>query len=316
MKTPHLFALTAATLVATGFATNLPAQTLEGVQTGMIEQDGSRIWSNPQTVVRVTVTLQKESVRTGPYARYAQKYLGVIAPLNNRDTYTVVSAAIACDNSAAGPCAATGAASAAPAPGAAVVSAPTPVSPMRSDTAFVRLPVNITSAVAKSPEQMAADAANMIFKLRKQRADLVSGDAGENVFGAGLTSALDELRTQEQDYLELFLGKQFTQQVVRTFEIIPFTDGRSYTVCRIDEGDGFIDAAAGYGRPLTLEFTPEPTNIPAAPPLRRNDPFISFIFPAVTAARLVDGANELASGRFPVYQFGVVYNVAPPAKKK
>jgi len=312
MKISHLFALAAATFVATNITANLAAQTLEGVQAGMIEKDGKRIWSNPRSVVHVTITLQKESVRTGPYARYAQKYLGVIAPLNNRDTYTVTSASIACDNSGGGQCPAT----ATPAPGGIAISAPETVSPMRSDTGFVRLPVNITSAVAKSPEQMAADAANAIFKLRKQRADLVSGDAGENVFGAGLTSAIEELRRQEQDYLELFLGKQFTQQVTRAFEIIPYTDRQSYTVCRISESEGFIDAAQTAGRPLTLEFNPEQTNIPAAPKLRRNDPFITFVFPAVTACSLTDGANELAVGRFPVYQFGVVYNVAPPDNKK
>jgi len=307
MKISHLFALAAATLAAT----TLAAQTIEGVRLGMVEKDGKYIWNNPQTVFRVAVTLQKESVRKGPYARYAQKYLGVIAPLNDRDTYTVVSAAITCSDGVA--CCTT-AAPVCNAPGGTAISAPEVVSPMHSDTGFVRLPVNITSAVAKSTEQMAADAATAIFKLRKQRSDLISGEAGENVFGAGLTSALEELRSQEQEYLELFLGKQFTQQVTRTFEVVPRAGNFSYTVCRITEDGGFADPIKAASRPLILELKPATADIPAAQLSKKSVPSISYLFPAVTAARLTDGANELASGRFPVFQYGATFDV-PDTKK-
>ena len=43
----------------------------------------------PRTVVKVRVVAEKESVRVGPYARFAQKYLGVIAPLADKDIYTI-----------------------------------------------------------------------------------------------------------------------------------------------------------------------------------------------------------------------------------
>ena len=35
----------------------------------------------PQTTVVVDITVARESVVTGPYARFAQKYFGVLAPL-------------------------------------------------------------------------------------------------------------------------------------------------------------------------------------------------------------------------------------------
>ena len=56
----------------------------------------------------------------------------------------------------------------------------------------------------------AAQAAQSIFTIRKKRMDLITGDAGENVFGAGLKDALEALDAREQAYLELFLGKKIT----------------------------------------------------------------------------------------------------------
>lgn len=68
---------------------------------------------------------------------------------------------------------------------------------------------------------MAQDAANAIFSLRRHRIDLVTGEAGENVFGAGLKAALEEIDRLEQEYLSLFLGKQFRQRIVREFSVVP-----------------------------------------------------------------------------------------------
>jgi len=313
MKRSFQIALAVAALTVSaplGQQGRLHAQSLEGMQAGVVERDGKFVWSSPRTVIRVSVTLQRESVRKGPYARYSQKYLGVIAPLNDKDIFTVAGAVIGYVDPAA-PASAGGE----PLFGAqtgTTVSAPALVPVMSSDTGFVRLPVNITSAVAQSPETMAAAAAAAIFKIRKQRSDLVSGDAGENVFGAGLPSALDELNRQEQEYLELFLGKQFTQQITRTFEITPETRTFSYTVCKVSDTAGFVDAAAkSAGRAITLELKAEKPDISApSAPNKKGVSYSTFVFPAITACRVLDGAHELATGRFPVYQYGASVDIA------
>ena len=48
-------------------------------------------YSLPQTVLVFNVEAQKETFYAGPYARYAQKYLGVNAELYDRVSYTVTS---------------------------------------------------------------------------------------------------------------------------------------------------------------------------------------------------------------------------------
>ena len=56
--------------------------------------DGRRVYAMPQTTVVVDITVARESVVTGPYARFAQKYFGVIAPLADKETYTLRSAVV------------------------------------------------------------------------------------------------------------------------------------------------------------------------------------------------------------------------------
>ena len=48
----------------------------------------------PRSVVRVQVVAERESVRVGPYARFTQKLLGVMAPLADKDIYTIQSATL------------------------------------------------------------------------------------------------------------------------------------------------------------------------------------------------------------------------------
>lgn len=52
-------------------------------------QAGSVVYSLPRTTVRLTVEAQREAFTAGPYAAYAQKYLGVAARTQNATTYTL-----------------------------------------------------------------------------------------------------------------------------------------------------------------------------------------------------------------------------------
>ena len=61
-----------------------------------------------------------------------------------------------------------------------------------------------TTRSYKEREDAAQQAAQMIFSIRKHRMELITGEAGENVFGGGLKDALDALDEKEQELLELF----------------------------------------------------------------------------------------------------------------
>ena len=110
--------------------------------------------SMPRSVLAVDLSVECSTVLCGPYARYAQKYLGVRAPLTDKTTWSIAGARIAlAGDDAFG--------AAAPAADASRV-----VSHAASDEAFAALQPDKTSATVYSLE----DAARMAAELDIGRA--------------------------------------------------------------------------------------------------------------------------------------------------
>ena len=63
---------------------------------------------------------------------------------------------------------------------------------------FSRVPFDKRSLVDESLETAARNAANTLFAIRRHRMELITSEAGEHVFGAGLQAALAELDRQER----------------------------------------------------------------------------------------------------------------------
>ncbi len=128
-----------------------------------------------QTTLCVDITVERQEIITGPYARYAQKYLGVAAPLTDKVIYKVTSTKLFDTSDIPHSKEFT-------AEAAFDIAAPTHMNPANG---FPRLTVDKTSAAAVSLEESARLAAEKIFEIRKSRFDLITGEVGENVFGGG-----------------------------------------------------------------------------------------------------------------------------------
>ena len=310
---------------------------------GLVVTSNSAVaYSLPRTTLKVTVEVEKESIRKGPYARYAQKFLGVMAPLADKDIYTITGGKIGfaeeadpaqvytMENPDKSPVKiyeptregfmATQMDGAAPVPSAFRPAAPArralrgnveAVSLTGSDTSFVKVQVDRRSTVEQNPESAALDAANMIYMLRKKRMELVTGDAGEHVFGEGLKAALDELNRLEEEYLALFLGKQFRQKIVREYDVIPEQGKNSAIVCRFSDLGGLLPSSDLSGRPVLIEMTPEQKAQNSALTRKSKDSrgTVFYRIADVVDCRLTDGKREIAQSRVPVYQFGEVVEV-------
>lgn len=188
------------------------------------------------------------------------------------------------------------------------------VSYIESDTSFVKVPVDRKDIIEKSPEDMAADAANVIFKLRTSRMELITGAAGENVFGSGLEAALKEINRLEQEYLSLFLGKQFVQKIVRTYEVTPEAGKTNLIVCRFSDAAGLQPASDLSARPIVMELTPEKKAQSNAITRRGKDSkdargTVFYRIADVVNCRLVDGKQQIAQQRIPIYQMGAVVEI-------
>ena len=141
---------------------------------GAYEGAGGVVVSDPRTTLAVDVTVECERTLAGPYARYAQKYLGVRAPLTDKSAWSVRSASVALMEPAMLYL------DAEPAAGELEVT-----DYSVSEEGFARIQPDKTSMSMPPLDEAARNAANAIFSLRRHRVELITGEAGENVSAKG-----------------------------------------------------------------------------------------------------------------------------------
>ena len=216
------------------------------VQTGkIIGEDGVVRFVEPKSTIVVDITVEKRETIVGPFARYAQKYLGVRAPLTEKLSYRIVDAKVALAEGDV--CMATDA-----------VAAPTmTVTPQfNDDKGYARLLPNRTDSRALTADEAARDAANDIFLLRKSRLELITAQAGENVFGGGLEAALREIDKYENANLELFFGREEVSTVSERVTLMPSGDKFNYVLWRFSEKMGLVPATDLSGEIIMLHIEP------------------------------------------------------------
>ncbi|MEG1622850.1 MAG: DUF4831 family protein [Alistipes sp.] len=259
--------------------------------------------SQPHTLLSVDLTVEKETVLCGPYARYALKYLGVSVPFTDKTTYTLLKASVAMLDEEKS------------------FLAQRIQSPRThtyaydgSETGFAALQPDRLDGAPLSLEDAARAAATTIFSLRKHRLDLITGEAGENVFGEGLKSALKEIAHQEQAYLELFLGKRTLTTEMRRYVITPNINKRQYLICRFSESDGLLSDKDLSGEIVLLQITPgEPAAIQEASP--KESLTVECRLAAPSVCTLFCGNQELTQTTLPLFEFGRTVRIALPRKK-
>lgn len=271
---------------------------------GALEQNGGIVLSQPRTTLAVDLTIERDVTLSGPYARYAQKFLGVRAPLTDKTSYAVTGASVSLLDETAYLRAQE------PAPATQRV-----VSHAASDEEFTRIQPDKADMLTPTLEDAARDAANTIFSLRKHRMELITGEAGENVFGEGLNAALEEIARQEQSYLELFLGKRVLTTETRRFVVSPKQDKKQYILCRFSAAQGLLPDSDLTGDIVLLQIEPSgdtTTTIEA-----------SAKEPSVVVCRVADpstctvicAGREYARTVLPIFEFGRTINVALPRRK-
>ncbi len=268
---------------------------------------GELQYSIPSTRIVVDVTVKTETVKKGPYARFAQNYLGIIAPLSDKVISEITGVKIyGCD------------ADEVVSPLASLPQTETnAVSLTRSEDEFLRVLPDRLSSSEGSAEFKAQDAANTIYSIRKHRMELITGDAGENVFGAGLKAALDELDRLENEYLSLFLGKTVVKTETFRYVITPEKDKAAYVVCRFADDKGIMPQSDLSGQPVVLDLKGEGAYDALMPRYNQKDAArISLEKVAVAdnvTCRVMNGTTVLAEQVLPVFQFGGAYEVSTDA---
>lgn len=268
------------------------AQNQDMARLGTYMDNGEFVVGTAETVLAADITVRCEKIVCGPYARYAQKFLGLRAPLTDKTVYTVADAAIALM------------------PGERYVTAwELPASTCRVESYeaqgadFARLQTDRLDMTEPDLQTAARNAAAAIFSLRKHRLDLISGEAGENVFGAGLPVALERLDRLEQEYLELFLGRRVVTTETRRFRVTPAEGKLQQIVCRFSPDAGLLPANDLTGDIVLLQYEPQGMAVDEAG-VRPTSSTIPYRIAALTRCSLIAAGQEQAAQVLPVFQFG------------
>ena len=241
---------------------------------------------NPKSTIAVELRIEEQQFTPGVYARYAQKYLGVRASLASRTETRIAAATVALATSAT--------------QGATVEQ------PAKGEVEGAVLPSNRLNNTALSLEQQAAATADLIFSLRKHRIDLITGETGENVFGAGLRSALDEIARLENEYLAMFYGTTVKSERTERFALVPSSDKTDFLLCRYRAGVGVVPITDLAGEAVLLHIAPSEEIDTAGMPIvdAKAKSKAEYVVANPSLCTLLCGADELVKATLPIYQYG------------
>ena len=288
-------------LAALVLAASAMAQNRHISRTGVFEQNGTIVFGEPESAIIVDLKVERTETIVGPYARYAQKYLGVRAPLSDKVVWSIAGADIALANDAS-------------------YQAPSTVEPAESYAEsqfgtlreFARLPLDRTDARAIDADKAAGEAAAAIFSLRKHRIDLITGEAGENVFGGGLDAALKALDAYETAYLEMFFGKRVVTAETVRLSVHPSSDKFGYVLGRFNEKDGILPSTDLSGEMLMLRIEPSgDTSLKyLSEATGREKNIVKCRIADLSTCILSCGTEQIASVVLPIFEFGRTVYVA------
>ena len=271
-------------LVAVALGVNASAQQVTKMRIGTYKQNGDVVIAEASSTLAVDVVVEHEVFTPGIYARYAQKMLGTRASLVERDEYRVVDASVALmeDNSYMR-C------------GAEM--------PRVGDKQVVEeqmLQIDRISSGERNTEAAAREAAEQILSLRRTRLDLITGEFGEGVFGAGLQSALEEISRLERGYLELFYGKRSITTLAERFILPVNSEQPSTVIARFSAESGIVAKDDLSGDIILVKITPSEMSYPQSE-LKGT---VAYRYANNAEVIVALGGDVLARNILPLYEFG------------
>lgn len=172
---------------------------------------------------------------------------------------------------------------------------------------YDKVPVQQSMLVEKTLEQRAAETADMILNLRRQKLQIVTGDTDATYSGEAMGAAIAELTRLEDEYMMLFAGYSESQTQKMRFEVVPQAGTRMYVAFRLSDTAGLVPADNLSGKPVVMEIIPQEFSVLSVSEEEmksRQEVLAYYRIPAVCTVKLMEGANLLLQSRVPVYQLG------------
>ena len=280
-------------VMALSMAFDASAQQVVKKRIGVYQQNGNVEIAEATTTLVIDLVVEREQFVAGPYARYAQKYLGNRASLVDKDEYRLVSADVAVLRDEA-----------------YFAEEATIAVAEPQQTTQSMLSVDRMSASEKSAESLAKDAADKIFMLRRSRFELVTGDFGDGVYGAGLESALREMDKMERELLAMFYG---TTSVTQSTERIIYPVNASQTtsvIARLSATSGIVEKNDLSGEIIMVVITPSHMEYPASAEKGK----VAYRYANNAEVVVALGQQVMARRILPLYEFGQTVMFLQPSR--
>jgi hypothetical protein len=275
-------------LVILSYALTTSAQ--EMTRVGFVAENGKVSLSRPQSSVDFSLRVEECRFTPGEYARYAQKFLGKRASLVNRVSYSIVGADVAvldtpqyyASNS---------------------VNADSSVKRVGDEIAIDRL-----SSSELAQETAAKSAAERIFELRTVRQELIMGEYGDGVYGAGLEAALREIDRLESEYMEMFYGVRTTTTTHHRIVLPVSADARNTVIARFNSDEGLLQRDNIAGDIVMVAISPSDMEYP----LSDIKGTVAYRYANNATVTVSHAQQKLVSRVLPIFEFGeTVYYVMP-----
>ncbi len=166
-----------------------------------------------------------------------------------------------------------------------------------------------TQVIERDLEKRAEETAQIIFKLREKKIDILVGDTDANYNGEALGAAVKEMTKLENQYSSLFFGTKKKSVQTSSFDIVPSVSNseQRYEAFRISENQGLLPIGSGKGRVIYLVLSPEGEINPIQQgDISSSKGKIVYRTPVAVRAKIVDGEKILAETRLLIYQFGKI----------
>jgi hypothetical protein len=187
------------------------------------------------------------------------------------------------------------------------------------DSVLIKVPYTKKTVTSKPLEMKAEEAAREILKARKRKQKLITGQYPVYPQGDALKHAVDEIEKFENEYLPLFTGKSYNDNIQLSFYYIP--DTNQIQILPLF----YFNTSKGFSYKEINDFSPvnmviEKLEIKSALDsyfetydkvieLNGKKSYIFYRFPSNTAFSIVFKNNKLYSTNLQIYQLNEVIKV-------
>lgn len=293
------------------------------------------VYSLPKTAIDVRVTVTRSVEKPGPFAQFAQKYLGQsptvtqertvwkienvdILPKGIADPEKRYAIQLKKENRTAFYLNEEGmlvSINRAPAP-ASTRPAPSPEKAAKKEQKLAAEYAQLyteTMLISSSTRNMAEAAAQQIYLLREYRLDLLTGNSDEIPQGQSFEILLREMDKREALLTSLFLGTVESETLVEDIVIDP--ENKNSVAFRFSERKGILPADDLSGEPIYVstevkEVTEAPTDSKGKVIAPASNALV-YITPGKADVKVSYKGEALCQKEIPMAQLGAAYGIDP-----